>query len=550
MAPQKIFPWNVTGIFRLLFSTHGYFPVVIMALVAWSCSENAGNKAITVSSAYEDTSIHVYGPYRVYKLPITKGTNILNPVQLALGTDGRLYASNQSGEVYTLEDTDGDGLEDSAALFVHLADYGLHSAASMAFRGDTVFIAAREEIRAFLDLNNDRKPDTSWTIFADIPNSEHPYEWTSGLTAGQDGWLYFALTTDSWNAGASPDPRKYRGSILRVRTDGSAVERIATGIRSVHGMAQHRDGRIFFIDNAGGGNPTEELNLLKPGAFYGHNKKKFTDTFRVEKPVYDLATEIAPSQIVFNARKDHFGDTENDLFIAYYGPAERWSRGAIGRVRITGTTGDSLRFEEHPVADIPKLSGLAFGKDGALYAAHHGVADYWYNSIEPKSGGFYKLVYDPAARYQAATTRNRQTEYPSASSVEKGAILFKDRACFACHSSEKDEDLLGPPLRGIGQRLSREEILAEINDPSKIIKSSMGATRITKKNGQVLLGRLVSSDEASVSLMLIGNAIVRIPRADISRTEDERKSLMYEKLLNGLGQEEVNHLIDYLVSLK
>jgi putative heme-binding domain-containing protein len=522
----------------------------MLLVTSWSCKDRRANTPEAGSSAYLDTSVHVYGTYLVYKLPVTKGANILNPVQLALGTYGRIYASNQSGEVYTLEDTDGDGLEDSAALYVHLADFGLHSAASMAFRGDTIFIAAREEIRAFLDRNKVQKPDTSWTVCKDIPYSEHPYEWTSGLTAGRDGWLYFAVTTDSWNAGASPDPNRYRGANLLVRTDGSAVERLATGIRSVQGMAQHPDGRIFFLDNAGGGNPTEELNLLKPGAFYGHNKKKFTDTFQVEKPVYDLSTEIAPAQIVFNTRKGNFGDTDNDVFVSFYGPAERWSRGAIGRVRITGANRGSMRLEEYPVADIPKLSGLAFGQDGAQNAAHHGVADYWYNSIETKSGGFCKLVYDPAARHLPAAARRAPAENPSASSIEKVAVLFKDRACFACHSAEKDEDLLGPPLRGIGQRLSREEILAEINEPSKIIKSSMGATRITKKNGQVLLGRMVSSDEASVSRMLIGNTVVRIPGAEIANTEDERKSLMYERLLNGLGQEEVNNLIDYLVSLK
>jgi hypothetical protein len=61
---------------------------------------------------------------------------------------------------------------------------------------------------------------------------------------------------------------------------------------------------------------------------------------------------------------------------------------------------------------------------------------------------------------------------------------------------------------------------------------------------------MVGSDEQSVSLMLIGNSIVRIPRSEISKTEDERKSLMYEKLLNGLSPEEVNHLMDYLISLK
>ena len=534
---------------RQRFILLGIALMYLLSLPFLQCGqESPSNHA---NSPYLDTTVKVYGPYKVYRLPVTTGVKILNPVQLSQGPGGRIFASNQGGEIYTLEDTDGDGLEDSAALYVNIADFGLHSAASLAYKGDTIYIGAREEIRAFLDRDGNGQPDTSWTVFKDIPYSQHPYEWTSGMNVGPDGWLYFALTTDSWNAGASPDPRKYRGSILRVSPDGSKVEQLATGIRSVHGMGFHPGGDLFFADNAGGGNPTEELNLLVKGAFYGHNPKKYGDTDSITKPAFNLQSEVAPSQIRFNAVSNDFGSTGGDLFVAYYGPAERWSRGAIGRVRIKKEDGGRYAYEEFPVADIPKLSGLAFGKDGSLYAAHHGMADYWYNSIEPSSGGFYKLVYDPSVKnYKPASARAMNKDDASASSIEKGKILFKDRACFACHSAEKDEDLLGPPLRGIGQRLSREEILTEINEPSKIIKSSMGATRVTKTNGQVLLGRLVGSDEQSVSLMLIGNSVVRIPRSEISKTEDERKSLMYEKLLNGLSPEEINHLMDYLVSLK
>lgn len=88
------------------------------------------------------------------------------------------------------------------------------------------------------------------------------------------------------------------------------------------------------------------------------------------------------------------------------------------------------------------------------------------------------------------------------------------------------------------------------HENSEVITSSTGAPRITKKNGQIHLRRIVSIDAESISLMIIGNSIQRIPRNEILKTEDERKSLMYEKLLNGLSPEEVNHLMDYLVSLK
>jgi putative heme-binding domain-containing protein len=413
-----------------------------------------------------------------------------------------------------------------------------------------VFIGTSQEIRAYLDNNKDGKADTSWTFFNDIPYSEHPYEWTSALNFGPDGWLYFALTTDSWNAGASPDPKSYRGAILRISPDGKQAERIATGIRSVYGMGFNQHGDLFFTDNEGGGNPTEELNHFIKGAFYGHNPKKYNGYDSVTKPALVLQTELAPAEIEFNKADNDFGGAGGDLFIAFYGPGERWTRGAVARVKMERRNDGSYRYEETAIADIPKLSALAFGKDGALYLSHHGVSDYWYNSTEDKTGGFYKLVYDPTLKNKNVKVRKVNNEDISANSVEAGKHLFARQACLACHATGEEPELLGPNLKGIGNRLSREEILEEIEFPSKRIKPSMGAVRITKTNGQVQLGRVVNADEKQVSLMLVGNHVVQIPKNEIAKTENDPKSLMYEKLLSNLSKEEINNLIDYIVSLK
>ena len=48
---------------------------------------------------YIDTTISVYGPYAALRLPITKGVKIANPLQVGVGPEGILYASNQTGEV-------------------------------------------------------------------------------------------------------------------------------------------------------------------------------------------------------------------------------------------------------------------------------------------------------------------------------------------------------------------------------------------------------------------------------------------------------------------
>ena len=48
-----------------------------------------------------------------------------------------------------------------------------------------------------------------------------------------------------------------------------------------------------------------------------------------------------------------------NLFVAFYGPGERWTRGGVGRVNIKRLPNGTYTYEEFPVADIPKLSNLA-----------------------------------------------------------------------------------------------------------------------------------------------------------------------------------------------
>ena len=527
----------------------GVVCLFLLTMTPWLIRCTSPDNSATETA--QDSTATVYGPYRFVRLPITQGVKILNPIQLALGPGGKIFAANQTGEVYTLVDTDGDGLEDKAVLYCNINEFGLRSPGGFTYKGDTIYIGTAQEIRAFLDRDKDDVADSSWTFFKDIPHSEHPYEWTSGLNFGPDGWLYCALSTDSWNAGASPDPKGYRGAILRISPDGKTVERVATGIRSVFGMAFNEHGDLFFTDNEGGGNAKEELNWFNKNGFYGHNPKKYPGADSSIAPAHVLQTELAPAKIEFNRHNNDFGGTAGDLFIAFYGPGERWDRGAVARITIKKPPVGSYQYVETPIADVPKLSGLAFSGNGDLYLAHHGKSDYWYNPTEERSGGFYKLIYDAGIKNYATRKTDPGADNLSVSSVEEGKLLFAQRACSACHTTKENEaELLGPGLAGIGKRLSRDELLEEIEFPSRIIKPSMGAMRITKKNGQILLGRVVNAGQKEISLMLIGNQVVTIPRNEILKSEDEKKSLMYENLLSDLSKEQVNSLLDYMLSLQ
>jgi putative heme-binding domain-containing protein len=501
-------------------------------------------------NAYRDTTIRVHGPYLAVKLPINKGVKMGNPIQLSLGPRGLLFASNQTGEVYTLHDSDGDGFEDSTALYCDVGDLGLRSPVGFANKGDTVYVGTAQQVRIFLDTDNDAKADTSWTFHDEIPQSEHPYEWISGLSFGSDGWLYCAITTDSWNAAPAADPKGLRGAIIRISPNGRVAERLATGIRSVPGMAFNKHGDLFFIDNEGGGNPTEELNRLRPNSFYGHNKRKYaSDSSKVTLPEFNLQSDVAPSSIEFNSSSNDFGGSAGDLFVSYYGPGERWTRGSIGRVVVNRQADGTYAYNEYTIAEIPKLSDLAFGKDGNLYLAHHGRADYWYNAVYPEEGGFYKLIYDPTINIPANYVKPKEAMIFEESATETGKQLFAELGCLGCHQVDGTTELLGPNLKDVAKNFTRAEILEEILKPSARIKPSMGGVRLTKNDGNVLYGRVVNSDEKNLSFMLVGNQVVSVARSEIAKMENEKKSLMFEGLADRLPDDKRNALLDYLVSL-
>lgn len=494
-------------------------------------------------------NITVFGSYAVVKLPVKTGVKVWNPVQVVRGPDDVIYAANHTGEIYSLTDTDGDNLEDHATLYCDVREQGLRSPASIAFNGPDLYVGTAQEVRIYTDNDGDRKADVNRSFLKDIPHSEHPYEWCSGLTFASDGTLYLVLTTDSWNAGASPDPDKWRGSILRISSDGNKVERFATGVRSVASMVFNEHNDLLFIDNEGGGNPTEELNVAVKDHFYGHNPVKF-DSPPITPPVYDLKTEVAPAGMEFNPSTNDFGGTAGELFIAFYGPGERWNRGAIGRLQMIKQNDGVYTVKEFPVAKgIAKVSDLTFGSNGDLYVAHVGRTDYWYQPVDSAEGAFYRLIYAPWVKPSPMEVVSESTN-SSESTLEMGRDLFARAACSACHSVDGKTELIGPNLKDIGHVYSREELLEEIKSPSLRIKPSMIASRVSLKNGEILLGRIVNSDEKRIRLMVVGNRIVDIPKEEILKEEFSKSSLMYENLLHGMSSEEVDALLSYLISLK
>lgn len=492
---------------------------------------------------HRDVGIQVFGSYASVKLPIRQGVPIWNPTAIKLAPDGVMFAANYVGEIYRLLDTDGDGLEDSARLFADVRHDGLRYPTSLAFRGNEVFVGTAQQVRVYVDANGDGLADQSRSFLEGIPLSGHTFDWTFGLNFGPDGWLYLALCTDSYNPTPAADPLGWRGSILRASPDGKAVERFATGLRFPFGMAFNPAGDLFFSDNRGGDNPTEEINFAQRGRFYGQHPEKFPGHPPVTPPVVQVQHGYGMAGLAFNSPSNDFGGTASDLFAACWGPDWLWERGSIIRVRLTKQPDGGYRAVESLFArEVPKVSDVAFGPQGDLYAAQFGQETVGHQPFSKPTGGFYRFIAVPGIKPAKPETR-----YPVlAGNRVQGRALFTARGCATCHALDPSRQLLGPDLTGIGDMFTEEEILAFIRKPSEGIKSGYETEQVTLRGGETIQGRIVTADATGLTLLGPGNLPLRLARDQIVAHQSLPTSMMPEGLLDGMSESEITDLLSYL----
>ncbi len=491
-----------------------------------------------------DASIQMHGPWAPVRLPLDKGVKVWNPTAVVVGPGGRIYAANYTGEIYSLSDTDGDGLEDTTTLFCDVKKDKLRYPTCMAFRGRDLYVGTTQEIRIYTDTNGDGVADKSRTFFKDFPWTLHFFDWTLGLCFGPDGHVYASLCTDYLNKEPAPDPKGYRGALLRISPDGKRATRIATGLRFAYGFAFNAHGDLFFTDNEGGGNPQDELNLVKPGAFYGHNVKKYPDHPPTTEPVLTFQHGVGPGGMEFNSKDNDFGGTAGDAFVALWGPDWFWNRGSVVRVRLRRDAKGAWQATESPIAtSFGKIVDLTFGPRGDLYVAKYGrEIGRGHRPNRVPSGAIYRLIHAPWFRPNAVGARL----LPVAGDKKNGKQLFAKLACANCHDAEGNRQMIGPSLRDVKRMYNRGEFLAVVRDPSQGIKSGHEAFTIKLKDGTESVGRLLHTDTEKITLLTVENKEVVLAREKIESVVPLETSIMPPGLLGSLEPSEVDDMLAYL----
>jgi putative heme-binding domain-containing protein len=127
----------------------------------------------------------------------------------------------------------------------------------------------------------------------------------------------------------------------------------------------------------------------------------------------------------------------------------------------------------------------------------------------------------------------------------KGRALFAT-VCAACHKMYGEGAAIAPELTG-SDRHNLNYLLENIVDPNAVVPADYRMTIVKLKDGRTLSGVIPEQNDKAITVQTPAERVT-IPRSDIAETQQLSQSFMPEGLLAALGEENVKHLIAYLMS--
>jgi glucose/arabinose dehydrogenase len=300
---------------------------------------------------------------------------LTRPTAMAYGPDGRLYVTQETGEVVVVRPRSTRPL---------VLASGFPTPLGLAWRGRALFVSAQGRLVRLRLVG--RWLSGRRAIVTHLPFGLHQQD---NVVVAPNGRLLVG-SGSTCNACREDDRRS--AAILSVRPDGSGLRVVATGLRNPFGLALHPKTKRLYVSVNGRDDlptpdspePAELLVRIEPGAHYGwpecwpsaRRKRLVGDCDGVEQPVAYLEPHSSADGFAF-----YTGDTfparfRHAIFIALWGQYEsrRYGRrvdlvtlsedGSRGRVR------PFARGFEHPLAVVVDPRGALLVADwgrGTIY---------------------------------------------------------------------------------------------------------------------------------------------------------------------------------------
>jgi putative heme-binding domain-containing protein len=144
-----------------------------------------------------------------------------------------------------------------------------------------------------------------------------------------------------------------------------------------------------------------------------------------------------------------------------------------------------------------------------------------------------------------ATMRRFNNDLRAAAGDPRNGEELYSKHCGTCHELHGKGNTIGPDLT-TANRSDRAALLANIVDPSSVVRREFQNYVVVTNSGLILTGLLAEQDAASVTILNDKNERVKISRADIEELQEADVSLMPERILESLTPQELRDLFAYL----
>ena len=290
----------------------------------------------------------------------------------------RAAVCSVSGDVWIVSGIDGDLRGVRWQRFAT----GLFQPLGLRIVDGQVHVLGRDQITRLHDLDGDGEADHYENFNNDVTITDHYHEFCLGLETDRAGNFYF---NKGGNLGRARIP--HQGTLLRVPSDGSRLEVVATGLRAPNGLGMGPGDEITTSDNEGNWVPASRVNRMRPGGFYGHvftAHRTPSPTNSYDPPIFWLPKNVDNSsggQVWVTS--DRWGPLGGDMLHTSYGQSALFKvfQEEVDGVLQGGVWRFPLKF------DSGIMRGRFNPRDGQLYV----VGLVIWQSNGPRKGAFHRI---------------------------------------------------------------------------------------------------------------------------------------------------------------
>ena len=135
-------------------------------------------------------------------------------------------------------------------------------------------------------------------------------------------------------------------------------------------------------------------------------------------------------------------------------------------------------------------------------------------------------------------------------SLENGKQLYRELGCIQCHRLADEGGGAGPDLTRLPAKLSPEQLIESIVEPSANIAPEYALTMITTTDGRVLSGRIEHEDTELIRLRSPESfdTPITIETTEVDQRTLSKVSMMPADMLNSCSEQEILDLLAYVLS--